>query len=219
MPRISAATFSKIAAALCLLVLASSLYFLFSIRSAHQAATEGLQRIDRIHRTVTTAREAQVSFKNQIQEWKNILLRGQNPDDFTRYRTAFESAEAATRVKLDELARHFTEAGLDDAPAHFPAAHGRLAELYRQGLQAYDTSNPASIFQVDALVRGIDRQLNNEIDALALATEHRAEILATSIQNEATRRRQAHTLTSWILGGVTVLAVLSFATLAVLRKP
>src|SRR5438552_18511769 len=43
------------------------------------------------------ARVLEVQFKTQVQEWKNILLRGHDPRDLDQYRTAFFSNETAVR--------------------------------------------------------------------------------------------------------------------------
>ena len=49
---------------------------------------------------VDIAREAQVHFKRQVQEWKNVLIRGHNPDDYAKYWSLFEAEESKTQALL-----------------------------------------------------------------------------------------------------------------------
>ncbi len=44
---------------------------------------------------------ASIHFKTQVQEWKNILIRGNNPDQFMRYVDGFAKSEAAEQEQLD----------------------------------------------------------------------------------------------------------------------
>ena len=50
--------------------------------------------LDSQERQMLLARAIEVSFKTQVQEWKAILLRGNDPQDLNRYRAAFFKQEA-----------------------------------------------------------------------------------------------------------------------------
>jgi methyl-accepting chemotaxis protein len=120
-----------------------------------------------VTQAVDLARSAQVTFKKQVQEFKDVLLRGKNPDDYAKYFQSFRSDEAATQQDLASLQALLTQAGIDPSlVAKAAADHTSLGDKYRQALKSYDPTlaNPAEI--VDRQVRGIDRSATDEIDGV-----------------------------------------------------
>src|SRR5688572_13821482 len=71
-----------------------------SLGQSHQRLTESLAHAQDITQSVDAARSAQVDFKKQVQEWKNILLRGQDPEQFARYVKSFDTHEAEVQADL-----------------------------------------------------------------------------------------------------------------------
>ena len=57
--------------------------------------------------------EANLEFKVQVQEWKNVLLRGKDPESLAKYWAQFEAQEARVQAVLGRLKEKAGE--LDDA--------------------------------------------------------------------------------------------------------
>jgi hypothetical protein len=54
---------------------------------------EGAKLASQINQTSFQITSAQVDFKIQVQEWKNILLRGRNISDREKYLSSFQNQE------------------------------------------------------------------------------------------------------------------------------
>ncbi len=95
-------------------------------------------------------------FKEQVQEWKNCLLRGKDPKQRAKYWAAF----GARSKEIDERAAVLSEAlGASEARAlldRFISAHQEMAVAYDAGYAAFVAAG-ADAAAGDAAVKGIDR--------------------------------------------------------------
>lgn len=101
--------------------------------------------------------ELAVVFKVQVQEWKNTLLRGRNPQDLALHWDAFVAREAEVATKTRQLQAQLPEGDSKLLLARFAQEHEALGKRYREGLERFKRSgfDPAA---GDAAVRGIDRE-------------------------------------------------------------
>jgi len=74
------------------------------------------------------ARVVQLTFKKQVQEWKNLLLRGFKFDDFQKYEQAFKAEEAETRKLAQELLKDVSDPVARQGIEEFLAAHKKMGE-------------------------------------------------------------------------------------------
>lgn len=136
-----------------------------AVSANQQRLLTTLHNASELQQAVDEARSAQVSFKTQIQEWKNILIRGGDPQDLEQYRTAFIQSSAEAQAMLQQL-QHTLE-GLALSSPLLEEAHQSLIKLEDQYLQVlahnYDGTS-SSTQNIDALVRGLDRQPTEQID-------------------------------------------------------
>jgi len=102
---------------------------------------------------------AQIYFKTQIQEWKNILLRGYDKQLYDKYFSSFLLYEKKTRQEAEDLsvlAEKYPE--LKDNVVKFIEKHKRLSILYFEGLSIYNKTKYNPQIAADIRVRGIDRE-------------------------------------------------------------
>jgi methyl-accepting chemotaxis protein len=171
-----------------LATLAVGLTGLLAVRAAldqvHRAATEG----EAVTRANDAARSAQVHFKKQVQEWKNVLLRGFDPAMFARYLEGFGEEEAAVRADLQRLRRmEMADAGLQMGIDSLLAVHGVLGERYREALAQYDGDDPRAHRRVDAAVRGIDRAPTDAMDSLVVRIQRAGQARLAETEDRSRR--------------------------------
>lgn len=173
-----------IAALVSLLVVGLGVTGLFSLHYSKARAAADLARLEALNRAHLGAVHARADFKTQIQEWKNILLRGANPADLAAYRSGFEQQEAAVHTQLEELARALPL--LQPAPpidvADLLAEHARLGAAYRATLASFTPADPGAAQRADAAVRGLDRTLSAKLDAVS---ETFSRAVAAELQSNA----------------------------------
>lgn len=157
-------------------------------------------------RAVDLARSAQVDFKIQVQEWKNILLRGGDRARFTRHLQGFEKAEAETQASLRGLRDLLHEDGIPTASVDEAIrAHRELGAKYREALKSYDRG----AIEVDKLVSGIDRAPTESIDKIV--EEVRTFDSNTTAALEANFVAGVATIKRTTLAGVLVGVVIAIA--------
>jgi len=158
-------------------------------------------------RVMSLALRAQVEFKTQVQEWKNILLRGYDDALYEKHLASFNKQEQRTRELIDELLLELMgHIELYEKILAFSAAHEEMGQRYRTALPVYKLAEHKPHITTDKYVRGMDREpvrILGEIVATVWAERDAA--LAQIHSDMAAKRLEMMVL----LGGVTlVLAVI-----------
>ena len=98
---------------------------------------------------------ASIDFKTQVQEWKNILIRGNNEEDFKKYEKAFFDKESVVR---DRLRKSLESLKKDNDPESAQVilaleslikAHAELGTAYKGALSNFDNADPETGKKVD----------------------------------------------------------------------
>ena len=194
-----------------------------SVEGWHALATNAAsnaaaaQKIAGYERSVNAARVAQVSFKIQVQEWKNILLRGDKAEAFAKYSKQFEEMGQTTHGALDDLKSSDRKLELDVAAVdELLAAHQELGDKYQSALKLYDATTPGTAQVVDARVKGLDRSLNDKLDHVVASARQRMETLRE--QSAVSAEARLKSAISILIAGVVLALGLGLTATYYIRR-
>ncbi|MFY9477594.1 MAG: methyl-accepting chemotaxis protein [Aquabacterium sp.] len=192
-------------AGMLLLVLAAAL---FGIRELNQSLT--------LYGTDVQARVAheravghiENQFKTQVQEWKNTLLRGQQPEQLDKYWKAFQDTEREVAQEARALDQQLLEGASKTLMAQFIDAHAKMGQAYRSAFDKFVASGHQAPVG-DEAVKGMDREPSKFL------SEASAKIAADSaaIAEQATRNAHHATVLSLVVMLVVSAVGVTFGAL------
>jgi signal transduction histidine kinase/ActR/RegA family two-component response regulator len=183
----------------------------FAYHRASEINANAKQSRDEITQTKLLILSSQINFKKQVQEWKNILLRGHNNSELNKYINEFQAYEQATRTSIDELRLALpSESHSIELLNHFEDSHNVLATRYRRALRQFVAADRKNAFEIDASVLGIDRRPNNKLDELIVAFDSESSIQLNNIE------RDLHRLELYVIVLVIASCLLSSTVLLLL---
>lgn len=117
--------------------------------------------------------EATVLFKKQVQEWKNMLIRGHVQKDYDKYSGQFEDMRQQTQATVKQLrALAAGNPEIVKAAEQFLAEHDRLTEQYHAAIPLLFMNEAGLGYRdVDVKVRGIDRAPTDAIQHIVELAE------------------------------------------------
>ena len=183
------------------------LYRTASITATYDALLEG-----EIHQR-SVAREMQVGFKKQVQEWKNILLRGEDPKSFEKYLDGFLAEEKFVQERAAELRSATQDPAILVVLDEFETAHDELGTKYGDAIQAF--AKDLDVKAADKRVKGLDRPPTDLIDTLVARLE--VDEVTSSQQAAVAAERNAVIIAFLILFGA--LSVLSYLMIRSITQP
>jgi methyl-accepting chemotaxis protein len=133
--------------------------------------------------TMSQVAELNVKFKTQVQEWKNTLIRGNDPEQLDKYWGRFN--KTATEIK--QRYQYLLQAMPNNNPAKqhvqtFAQSYPRMLKAYIAGYDVFIQSN-YDISRADNSVSGIDREPTASLTSAVEAVNER--ILGLKVINES----------------------------------
>lgn len=140
------------------------------------------------------------NFKTQVQEWKNVLIRGADNSQRERYWQQFQAVESDIQKQLDALIPKLSDDQAKALMTQFRTAHQGMGEAYRTGFRDFVSAGYDHTVG-DKAVSGIDREPSRLIEQAS------ARIRDTAIGRSASLRDSA-TNTTWLIGSLLLTAII-----------
>ena len=174
------------------------LLFRFStqLRKADEFAVSRLQVQDH-------ARVIQLTFKKQVQAWKDILLRGSDKENFDKYKGEFMSLEAKIQGDGLDLKKQLQDKDNQARVDDFLSAHNALNKEYSVALEAFEKSGRRDFHKADLTVKGKDRPVTDKIDGLVAEVD-----VQTRESQELNRRKAAADFRLTLIGTLSLVLFL-----------
>ncbi len=140
--------------------------------SSYQTVVDDSElHIQRRSDILAAVQRASVTFKEQVQEWKDVLIRGNNAEKYDKYWSGFLKSEATVQKELQAaIDLQKIEGGDTTVIEALKKEHQTLGGNYRQAIKAFDAKDPETGKKVDALVAGMDRSATGQMAALVAKT-------------------------------------------------
>jgi methyl-accepting chemotaxis protein-1 (serine sensor receptor) len=177
-------------------------YGMHALGTQQARAATALSREHQLAAATSAADRVAVNFKLQVQEWKDLLLRGQDRTDYENYLAAFRKRSASMQEDLKSLGNAMAALNLPTTNVEEARRlHSDLTAQYEQALRQFDASSIESSHVVDRQVRGKDRPLDTTLREISatlqeLADHERGAITASAAEDA----RQASLLMTAVMG-------------------
>lgn len=148
--------------------------------------------------------EINLNFKIQVQEWKNVLLRGHDPDQYQRYWSQFARLQEEIQAEGRSLLTSLPAGQSADLVRDFLSAHAAAFVEYQRGAQAFSAAGFDHTVG-DNAVAGIDREPSR------LLIEAAQQIATHVQQNVITTGSQSKLISFWSTLAVILVTLLVMA--------
>jgi methyl-accepting chemotaxis protein len=157
------------------------------------------------------ALQANVEFKRQVQEWKNILIRGADAEDMETYWTRFNQRHNSVQKTIEELITLLPQGSeLYLIAKQFLVDHLAMKNAYTEGRLKFIDSG-FNVLQGDQSVSGIDRApstaLDTIVDLLTAQVHQKLDVLDKSVQQNLRLSVSGFILVVLIVGVISFIVI------------
>ena len=208
-------------AGLLLLLTGIGMQGLYSGNKAKDRLDKSIETLSLLMEATHAFDETTTEFKTQVQEWKNVLLRGGNPKDYETYLKSFNKQQDAVDKRLEKSKALLARLGLDAKRVEeVQKEHRDLYARYMEALKSYDSNRDDSAHVVDKAVRGMDRKAAEGIDELSEIVVKESEKRSREVLEAANAEYQGartFAITAFMISLAIGVAVGIWITLSITR--
>ena len=164
-------------------VFVAALYGIYNLNQSLHAYANAVQSG---HAQSAAASNLSLLFKTQVQEWKNTLLRGKDPQALDKYWSAHAKSEREVAEGAAQLREQLPTGEVRSLLEQFGTAHAALGQSYRKGFEAFKAAG-FDVSVGDKTVQGMDREPTKLIEAVSMKLA--AQATAVAVQAESAGRR------------------------------
>jgi methyl-accepting chemotaxis protein len=150
-------------------------------------------------------------FKTQVQEWKNVLLRGYDDSNRNKYWDRFKKLQDDIQNEGRQTVSSLPNGQSRNLVSDFLAAHNTMGSKYQSGFDDFSAADYDSKVG-DAAVKGIDREPSKKLKAAANEISREVAELAKELQAGTT------SMIIWAEISVILVALLVVAVLSMTLK-
>ncbi len=138
------------------------------IHEYNTTINEDAKRIQMRSELASEIEKSSVAFKSQVQEWKNILIRGNDDEKLDKHIKGFTHEETSVQTHLIKaMALQKTMGQATKEIESFQKEHLGLGKNYRDALVSFKNTDLESGKKVDKLVAGMDREATRQMADLS----------------------------------------------------
>jgi methyl-accepting chemotaxis protein/methyl-accepting chemotaxis protein-1 (serine sensor receptor) len=180
------------------LLSAGAVTFLIYHSTSLNAGYERL--LNREVRQAESSRILQLHFKKQVQEWKDILLRGYDAQALEKHSNGFRNEQGLVRDTLRGLRANVSDPRAGDLLNRFEQAWEQLNTGYDAGLKLFVAAAGNNPHEVDAMLKGQDRSPTDLLDSVV------DRLSALALQMPAAQKAVINVIIAVVLTGFALLA-------------
>ena len=178
---------SRLAALLLLAAVVSLAAALGAVGILNKVYDRGIAETDALQKLALLGKQTEVHYKNQVHEWKNILLRGFDGEAYTKYQEDMLAQAKLVSDLTTEAIESAEGTGFDSRDLReFQKQHGVMTSAYIEQL----AKNPPpltvdSARAIDSAVHRIDRAPQKTLDSVVTQIDQFADIRSAATRKEA----------------------------------
>jgi len=190
-----------------LLMLAGALYGIWALNQSIDVYRTNVQSAAQSEQM---ASQMLITFKVQVQEWKDTLLRGKDPVLLDKHWSAFQKQERAVDALALDLKARLPEGESQTLVDKFAAAHTRMGVGYRKGYDAFTAANfvPSA---GDNTVAGVDREPSALLAQAAQRIGADSALVAAKAAHDASEATWISIALMMIVAALTLLGGVLFS--------